>query len=196
MSSLPFYNISEFCSLDCSNRRTCTDKWKVYLILFFLIHIKGTFSDMTQVKQAKTTNHFLFRNFALIKKKKRQPKISHPLEQGTDESLRTTASMTPLYLVGKWWTGAGEQRLPLGFGLLAPGNLFTIPVDRPALKVRTHLFSCLSLLWAQSSQICLRLVHSLTSSLLAPVFHGTHCPWDEADLNPPWGPCLCYYSLL
>lgn len=103
MSSLPFYNISEFCSLDCSNRRTCTDKWKVYLLLFFfLIHIKGTFSDMTQVKQAKTTNHFLFRNFALIKKKKRQPKISHPLEQGTDESLRTTASMTPLYLVGKW----------------------------------------------------------------------------------------------
>lgn len=52
---------------------------------------------MTQEKQSKTTSHFLLRNFALIKKK--QPKFSHPLEQGTDESLRTTASMTQLYLV-------------------------------------------------------------------------------------------------
>lgn len=53
-------------------------KSTLLLLLLFLIHIKGTFTDMTQVKQAKTTSHFLFRNFALIKKKKKQPTFPHP----------------------------------------------------------------------------------------------------------------------
>lgn len=53
----------------------------------------GTFNDVTQLKLAKSTSYFLFRSFAPIKKKLNQNPYQIPLEQGTDESLRTTASV-------------------------------------------------------------------------------------------------------
>lgn len=55
--------------LTVCSRIANTDKWNVYLLFFFfLIHIEGTFSNMTQLEQAKTASYFLFRNFALLKR--------------------------------------------------------------------------------------------------------------------------------
>ena len=74
----------------------------------FLNSHKGTFSDMTQLKLAKTTSNFLFRNFALIKKKilNQNPHILWNREQmGHLEPQYQWLALPGVKLVKSSWAG-------------------------------------------------------------------------------------------